>query len=145
MIRPTNTVQGIAVLNNTLYVGERYFVPYAQYWNGTSWTSVDGLSSTVNGLILWNNTLYASTGTGIFKLNASTNTFSQVVNVGQSDAFGFIASDDALYMIQDNAHVQRCTGTGNTMACTDLGDAGVGGLDTWGSDIVIAPELTLSA
>ena len=133
-------INGLALFDNILYAGG-IGSPYVQYNDspGSQWVTVNGITTSVTGLLVWNNTLYAATNAGISKMNPQ-NTFTQVVDVGQSAQYGFIASTDALYLLQDTAIVQRCTGTGDSMTCTSLGDTGVGELDTWGSNIVIAPE-----
>ena len=149
-------IYATALLNASLYIagdgynGTNQVPPYVKYYNGTAW-----VASSLNadyglyGMANWNNTLYVSGASGIYKLTTLPATFTQVSTLGQIQSFGLIATTNALYMMQFvditfNHDVQRCTGTGNTLTCTSLGNPGVGDLDDLGSDIVVAPTLTLS-
>lgn len=137
-----------ALLNGTLYiVGNNS--PYVKYYNGTAWVNGSvGNGDYLYGIVNWNNTLYASGVGGIYKLTGLPATFTNVSTTGQLFPFGFIATTNALYMMQYPffyQDVQRCTGTGATVTCTSLGDPGIGDVDVVDDDIVVAPTLTMSS
>lgn len=149
------SIGGISVtvlLNGTLYITGGNS-PFIKYYNGSTW--VNGSVSngdSLYGLVNWNNTLYASGYSGIYKLTGLPATFTRVSTTSQNNSYGFIAATNALYMMQSpffftpqaQVQVQRCAGTGATLTCTSLGNPEVGDLDNVDDDIVIAPTLTIT-
>ena len=134
-----------ALLGGTPYIagGTSIDTGNIQYFNGSIW--VAALSNTaITGMVNWNSTLYAVGQSGIYKLTTLPGTFTLVSTTEQDDSYGFIATTNALYMMQSAPTVQRCTGTGATVTCTSLGNPGIGQVNYGSKSIVVAPTLILS-